>query len=307
MSEEEMPKLEGDDDIYAIDVIKNKMEKCKPVYIYHCFKTIYPKEVKSHTEQYVAKTNKHDYTKEHAVIMLAEALIEKHGEAKIIKIMDKHFPNVDKITIHTDEKEEEIEKIIDKTIEEGVTKQINKKEKLKYQLTGHNIKIGKINEALNDFIKTKEINDETILENKIIENYWHDIQLSHQIIEEENEQYKEVINALENKNNIENLNIITIGNEIWRMKSENIREKNQNLVEKRMQQLTTSFADSVSKDEHETLETKFNEQIQKISELIIKQEHGEKIIIDLKKKLTKKVDIEELNEMEEKLITKKMN
>ena len=70
-----------------------------------------------------------------------------------------------------------------------------------------------------------------------------------------------------------------------------------------MQQLTTSFADSVTKYKHETLETKFNEQIQKISELLIKQEQGEKIIIDLKKKLTKKIDIEELNKMEEKLIT----
>ena len=60
----------------------------------------------------------------------------------------------------------------------------------------------------------------------------HDIQLSHQIIEEDNEQYKEIINALENKKTIKNLNIITVGNEIWRMKSENIREKNQDLVEK---------------------------------------------------------------------------
>ena len=290
-----MPELE---EISAIDLVRHKMEICKPVYIYHCFKTIYPNEVKSHTEQYVEKTKKHDYTKEHAVILLAEALIDKHGETKIIKIMDKHFPNIDKITIHKNKEDDEKEKIIDKTINEGVTKQINEKKKLKYQVTDHNVKIGKINEALNDFMKTKEITEETIVESKIIEHYWHDIQLSHQILEEENEQYKEIIIALENKKTLENLDIITTGNEIWRMKSENLREKNNKLLQNKLEQLSTTFA-----DEHEILETKFNKQILMINEMRVKQEQGERLIIDLKKKLIKKVDKEELDEMEEKLIT----
>ena len=149
-----LPDLE-DEEISAIDIVKGKIDKNQAIFIYHCFKTIYPNEVKSHSEQYVAKYKKYDYTKKDAVILLAEALINKHGETKIIKIMDKHFPNIKKINIFKDEEEKEKENIINKTIDEGIIKQLNEIMQIKLPAVTQEIKINRITEVLNEFIRTK--------------------------------------------------------------------------------------------------------------------------------------------------------
>lgn len=286
----------------ALNLIKSKMQKCKPIYIYHCFKTIYPAEVKTHTEQYVAITKKYDFTKENAVITLATALIKKHGEAKIIKIIEQHFPNVEKINILKDKDEEEKEKIIDKTIEEGLTKQADEIMKIKQPAIKLEIKTDRIAQALNDLIKTKEKSEETQAEIKTIKDYWHDIKLLHEITQEQNEQYKNIITAQENKLIIENLDIITTGNEIWRIKSDKIREQNNELMKIKIAEMTTTFQNTVTQDTYDTLEEQFKEQIQLVNELKIDHDQAEQEIIELKNKLSDKVDIEELDELQEQLI-----
>ena len=296
MADEELPELENDP-INAIDLIKQIIERCKPVFIYHCFKVTFPKDVKTYTEQWVELQQNYNYTKKDAVINLAETLIEKYGESKIIKLMDDNFPKIKEIKIQKEKQELEIEKILETTMDEKTNTYKVEKAKIKQPKIKYEQKVTTINEALNELIQSKENTEEEKLNVSKIQDYWYDIQQTSEINKIQHEQSKKVIKAQKDKSLVDELNIVNMGNEIWNMKKEYLRKQNNELMKDKIEELTTSFSQHVEKETYDELEQLFNEQINMVKQLRIDFEKSEKDKMKLETEIKTRIEKEELDEV----------